>query len=393
MLNNIKSTYFAKVIFSNINDKRQLELVKYNKNLQKKLNISITNYKIFYGKYIIYESDESDIKVKEYFCYNDKLIYEGDYLKNKRHGIGIEYDNYHGKIKFIGEYLNGKKNGKCEEYYYNGNILFEGEYLNDHKWNGKGYDKDKNIVYEINEGKGFIKEYYSLNNKVKYIGEYLNGERNGKGKEFDYNENLVFEGEYSNGKKWNGKGYGKNGDIIYELKNGKGFVKEYYYFSDKLYYKGGYLNGEKNGKSKNYYNNTIIFEGEYFNGKRNGKGKEYDFNGNLIFEGEYLYDYKIKGKEYLKGKLEYEGDYLFNKKWNGKGYDKNRNIIYEIKNGNGKVKEYYYNGNLEFEGEYINGRRNGKGKEYYFDGKLRYEGDYFNGKIMNDNFKINFDNI
>ena len=91
--------------------------------------------------------------------------------------------------------------------------------------------------------------------------------------------------------------------------------------------------------------------------------------------------------------MEYEGDYLFNKKWNGKGYDKNRNIIYEIKNGNGKVKEYYYNGNLEFEGEYINGRRNGKGKEYYFDGKLRYEGDYFNGKIMNDNFKINFDNI
>ena len=183
MLNSIKSIYFAKVIFSNINDKRQLELIKYNKNLQKKLNISITNYKIFYGKYIIYESD---IKVKEYFCYNDKLIYEGDYLKNKRHGIGIEYDNYHGKIKFIGEYLNGKKNGKCEEYYYNGNILFEGEYLNDHKWNGKGYDKDKNIVYEINEGKGFIKEYYSLNNKVKYIGEYLNGERNGKGKEFDY---------------------------------------------------------------------------------------------------------------------------------------------------------------------------------------------------------------
>ena len=49
-----------------------------------------------------------------------------------------------------------------------------------------------------------------------------------------------------------------------------------------------------------------------------------------MFEGEYLYDWKIKGKEYIKGKLEYEGEYFFNKKWNGKGYDENGNIIYEL---------------------------------------------------------------
>jgi len=34
---------------------------------------------------------------------------------------------------------------------------------------------------------------------------------------------------------------------------------------------------------------------------------------------------------------------------------------------NSKGKEYYPNGKLEFEGEYLNGQRwNGKGKEYYF---------------------------
>ena len=33
-------------------------------------------------------------------------------------------------------------------------------------------------------------------------------------------------------------------------------------------------------------------------------------------------------------------DYLFNKKYNGKGYDKKGNILYELKNGNGKIKEY-----------------------------------------------------
>ena len=39
-----------------------------------------------------------------------------------------------------------------------------------------------------------------------FEGEYLNGERNGKGKEYDYdNGKLEFEGEYLNGER-NGKG-------------------------------------------------------------------------------------------------------------------------------------------------------------------------------------------
>ena len=77
--------------------------------------------------------------------------------------------------------------------------------------------------------------------------------------------------------------------------------------------------------------------------------------------------------------MEYEGEYLYDNKYNGKGYDENGNITYEIINGNGKVKEYWNNGKLLFEGEYLNGKRNGKGKEYN-DGKLVFEGEYLNGK-------------
>ena len=40
------------------------------------------------------------------------------------------------------------------------------------------------------------------------------------------------------------------------------------------------------------------------------------------------------------------------------------------KKRNGKGKEYDYDGNLIFEGEYLNGKRNGKGKEYY-NGNIR----------------------
>ena len=50
-----------------------------------------------------------------------------------------------------------------------------------------------------------------------------------------------------------------------------------------------------------------------------------------------------------------------------------------IKNGNGTIKEYYFD-KLIFEGEYKNGERNGKGKEYYNNKNLLFEGDYLNGK-------------
>ena len=144
---------------------------------------------------------------------------------------------------------------------------------------------------------------------------------------------LKFEGDYIYGIKYNGKGYDQYGNIIYELKNGRGYIKELDYYGD------------------------LICEGEYINGKRNGKGKEY-YDKTLIFDGIYLYNYKKKGKEYLNGKLEFEGEYLNNKKWNGKGYDKNGNIIYELNNGKGTNREYneYYD-NLIFEGEYRNGKK------------------------------------
>ena len=45
-----------------------------------------------------------------------------------------------------------------------------------------------------------------------------------------------------------------------------------------------------------------------------------------------------------------------------------------------KKKEYNFDDELIFEGEYLNGKRNGKGKEYNFYGKLIFEGEYLNGE-------------
>ena len=56
--------------------------------------------------------------------------------------------------------------------------------------------------------------------------------------------------------------------IIYVLKNGNGNIKEYN-DDGKLLFEGEYLNGERNGKWKEYWgNDNLVFESEYLNGKR-----------------------------------------------------------------------------------------------------------------------------
>ena len=94
---------------------------------------------------------------------------------------------------------------------------------------------------------------------------------------------------------------------------------------------------------------------------------------------EYIYKplVQIRGRTYFpNGKVEFEGEFLFDRKWNGKKYDEKVNLIYELINGNGKVKEYNYEVWLLFDGEYIENRRNGKGKEYDYANALIFEGEY-----------------
>ena len=205
MLENIKSKYLFKKLFSNVEEIIKLKIAKYNKRLQNIVDVDLINYKTFTNKYIIYEENG---KGKEYQYVDDLecLIFEGEYLNGNRNGKGKEY--YYGILIFEGKYSNGKRNGKGKEYDNDGNLIFEGEYLFNKKWNGKGFDKNGNIIFELKEGKGYIKEFnlnqFGLKSNLNFEGEYLNGEINGKGRENYFNNILRFEGEYLNSKK-NGK--------------------------------------------------------------------------------------------------------------------------------------------------------------------------------------------
>ena len=257
MMKKIKSSFILKKVFNNTNNKRKYNTIVYNKNLQKKLGLDLIDFRRFSGKYKI----EKDGKTKIYNSYDNKLLFEGYYLNGKRNGEGEEYDD-DGNLLFIGE--------------YDGNLLFIGEYLEDKRWKGKEkiYNEDGKLIFEY---------------------QIINGIINGELKEYDkYNGELLFEGNYSNGKR-NGKG-----------KEYKSFPKEksdynnYYYYHPSSKYElitifdGEYLNGErKQGKEYDYEGN-LIYEGEYLNegelknGIKNGKGIEYDSYHDIKYEGEFL---------------------------------------------------------------------------------------------------------
>ena len=145
-INFIESSYVLEEVFSFLNARRKFNMIIYNKKIQEILHIDIEDFKKISGKYKV----------------------------GKKNGKGKEYLQDTNDLIFEGEYLNGKKNGKGKEYYNDGKLLFEGEYLNSMRWNGKGYNKDGKIEFEIKNGNGKGKEY-KYNGIIEFEGEYLKG--------------------------------------------------------------------------------------------------------------------------------------------------------------------------------------------------------------------------
>ena len=132
--NSVKSKVILKKIILFLNERQKLNLIKHNKEYLYSLNIDIEDFKNISGKIKI---PGMNGYCKVYDLKTNKLIFEGQYLNEKKNGKGREYNN-NGNLIFEGEYLNGNKNGKGKDYYDYGKIKFEGEYLNGKIWNIKG---------------------------------------------------------------------------------------------------------------------------------------------------------------------------------------------------------------------------------------------------------------
>ena len=58
-------------------ERKKLKLIKYNKNIQLKIDVNIKNYKLFKRKYVTFNKNGF---AKEYDLFDNKLIYEGEYI-------------------------------------------------------------------------------------------------------------------------------------------------------------------------------------------------------------------------------------------------------------------------------------------------------------------------
>ena len=104
-------------------------------------------------------------------------------------------------------------------------------------------------------------------------------------------------------KKWNGMGYYAN-EIDYEIKDGKGLIKEHNIEDESLFI-WEYLNGEISGKVELDGKYGLLFKGYYLNGKRHGKGKEYLYD-KLILKENILMEKKMeKEKSIMKKEFWY----------------------------------------------------------------------------------------
>lgn len=203
--------------------------------------------------------------------------YAGDIVKGEPCGNGV-LETVDGRI-FNGEFVKGNPHGKCT-------LTFSA-----------------------------VKQPILAN--AKYVGDWINGKKNGYGVEV-YGSGDIYEGDWLENER-SGHGVEKHitGDVFDGdwLNNDK--VKGTYISGDKsIVYTGEFKNHQPHGIGKRVIDGNVTYVGEFVDGFKHGKGVQVISSpGNeQTYEGEFKDD-KIHGKGKLvfsSGDIVYEGNFVKN---------------------------------------------------------------------------------
>lgn len=327
-----------------------------------------------------------------------------------------EYLHGNGKVASKGYLINGKPEGLWISYYLSGVKRSEGKWKNgklDSTWIFYNHTGDTSKIINYIQGKknGFSFEYYINSNNecncIKLKELYLNDKRNGKSYHYHSDGKIHKIIPYSNDLK-NGLAYefDKDSNIIAitRYRNNQAILHEEINRYDN--------NGNKIGLWKLFYDNgNLKEEKEYLKGELHGIYKMYNKkgflintlhyeNGEIIKESDdFTTEIDIKEDYDENGNLLFQGSYLNQKPigvhrfFDPKGevikskiYNPYHQLISEgivQLNGNreGKWIDYYPEGNKRAEGYYNNGKKTGKWKFYFPNGRIKQTGSYTNGKL------------
>lgn len=341
-----------------------------------------------------------------YYYYPDGYIHETiPYRNNKKHGLGKEYDkngviittydffnNYITDKQTINRVFNGFKHGIWKEFYDNGAVKTEKEYNSDQLTGfAKEFDKQGNTTLNLLYRNGKLIdipksdslgidekiEYYS-SGKVAKRGFYRKGIPIGIHREYDENEKVINSFIYNELGSIVSKGIinddgSREGNWTYffdeGIKKSEGvFVNNRQNGQWKFFTKNGvneqvgsFKNGVLDGEWNWYYENGNPLRTEFFiNGRKDGKFVEFSLSADTIEVGWYFEGEKNGFWKTISGdNIEY-GNYL-----NG------------LKDG--IWKQYFTNGILSYQGNFIQGNADGKHLFFFEDGRVREEQFYVNG--------------
>lgn len=344
------------------------------------------------GTSFSYDTTGNIIEVVQYrrgFVINRERINRIDPEGNKNGLWKWFYED--GTLKAEGTYRNGLRNGIFKTYDRQGNLLTIEKYVDD-------------ILQESDEEVARL-EYrrdYWPNGRIKTEATYRQGVPEGIRREYDPSGNisnayvfkkglLLAEGiiDASGLKQGFWKEYYPNG-IIKSQGHYKDNLRvgswEFYYPDGAIEQKGSYDN---KGRPENrwiwFYNNgEVLREENYRHGKLDGLVTEYDPEGNIIAQGEYIDDqregfWRIKTAGFTE-----EGEYsegLRSGSW--KSFYPDGSLAFEGSFRedlpNGPHISYYPNGQKWEQGNWLMGRRNGEWKIWNQDGSLLLSITYVNG--------------
>ncbi|RLD40089.1 MAG: hypothetical protein DRI86_15930 [Bacteroidetes bacterium] len=357
-----------------------------------------------------------------------------------------------GKIKFTVCYKNGKKNGYRRTYlpdrilvdsflnnvknntsfilYNDSSIASKTIFVNglEEGWS-YNYAKDGRIIGKTLYSHGFIKKREVMN-----AYDY-DGNKHGVWKYFYDNGNTELVGRYRNGiEEGYFKYYNKEGSLDSIKKYHKGLIvletpeldkyeiKTDYYSNGNTKVIGSYKDDIAEGVRREYdidgeitasfimHKGAIIASGIIDNsGKKQGEWIFYYYNGNIESKGEYINDKRVSLWTYYfeNGAIEQTGSYdsegFFVGEWKWFYIDGNKRIVEYYYEGELEGQYYEFNpiGNVMIEGVYVNGLREGdwvvtvnkyieKGsylenvkdgvwRYYYTQDSIYYEGNFIDG--------------
>ena len=252
-------------------DPKDLEKMKFDPKKESFDNCKIIHYE---------DDDSSSID-------NILWIYKGQVNKQGNpHGFGEKY--YKNGAKEKGYYKDGELFGWCMKIETNKNIFIGPFYGNKAitglgeklTWKKKVFYKGEFVDGE-KSGKG-----EEDSNEGKFIGNFYHDKKNGKGKMIYKISGDIYEGDYKNDL-FDGEGHYiwkmTGQEYTGEYKNGLMHGKGLYEWSEGEFYRGSFVNGKKEGEGELHMGNGRSYIGPFVNGRPHGIGI---FDNGINFKGE-----------------------------------------------------------------------------------------------------------